>query len=243
MFSRRKFLGLGAIALSPATALAAPAAETTACEKEIEHLCDGLFAADRARRLHSRMKLASLQGQVHNRLLKMLQGCADAAPHLYYGPLDMVIGAIVQWNVQPACLHLAETFLEMPLTGQRAAGDCRWGVVHFPAATALIHLKNPDTPARLLHRLAYEGTPLRLLLTAWVLNQTLGNKAARELVQKDLDHLMMVLKNIGITNTNPAKPRLEKLLQWLDNEASILPAVTAAPAVIKEPDALEKQIP
>lgn len=184
-------------------------------------LCKALLSADQQERQTAAQALVGQRGALVNELIRMLQ--AQRKPDTRFGSsfheIIIVLGSLRVKGATASLVSLVDT----RLTGQPPLGGFGGRQIYYPAAQALIEINDPNATQWLFRRLAAPASEELIRVITWVLVQMHSEKVVRWMIKDELETLTAVLKRIGVSNTNPEKKNLERVMHLLDSKDELLP--------------------
>jgi hypothetical protein len=190
--------------------------------------CETLQSKDAIERMNAAEKLVVEHTELKNCLLRQLQVEVVNPSREFNGSFSQLLWVLEKLRVSAAVGDLVP-LIELRLTGTPGQGGFGGSGAYFPVATALAEIGGPNLADSLFNRLAAPTNDDVLRVSTWTLLKAYSKPVTRSMIQVRLDEVSKVLKNIGVSDTNPEKKNLERMLQLLDSKQQLLPTESPTP--------------
>lgn len=185
-------------------------------------LCEDLRSKVAVERMQAAKKLVAENTELKNCLLRQLQVEVVNPSREFNGSFSQLLWVLGKLRVSAAVGDLVP-LIELRLTGTPGQGGFGGPQVYYPVACALVEIGGPNLNQGLFRRMAQPADENLIRVTTWVLLKHNSKSVLRFMIQNELDDVTRVLKLIGVTDTNPEKRNLERMLQLLESTEQILP--------------------
>lgn len=177
-------------------------------------LCEKLLAQDEKEREAAASALINRQDILIKSLIAKLVAQGERPDRKFGGSFHRIVTTLGNLRATNAVGYLVD-FIDIQLTDEHPAGIVERIRPYYPVAEALVKIGGPDLNDSLFSRMGRDATDEFINVTTWALVQNNSESVVRLLTQKKLDRVKFVLKNIGVTDTNPEKRNLERMMQLL----------------------------
>ena len=218
-------ISLGAICVVwtiASMARASQAQDTPTSQKLTPNACEALLSKDKSERANAAQTIVASQGELVNCLLRQLKAEIRKPDREFGGSFSQLLWVLGKLRVTPAVGDLVSV-IDMSLTGIPPVGGFGGSEVYYPVAGALADIGGPDLSNAIFYRLSKPTKDSLLRVSTWVLVKAYSEPVTRSIIQVRLAEVSAVLKNIGVSDTNPEKKNLERMKELLDSKEPLLP--------------------